>query len=161
MFRPEPGGRRQNKTEADQVRLHVLGQLTGLALGNADLHAREQAQAARLRADNLALQRTLEIRDRLRQVTSRGEGLEGIATALCELTDHPAGIEDAFGNLIAWAGPGRPDPLQTHRRNRARPDERAGEDPNGQRGRRLISVAQLAGSAGGRRLFATDHGRGS
>jgi sugar diacid utilization regulator len=140
-------GAHSKPTEADRVRLHVLGQLTGLGLGNVDLHAREQAQAAQLRADNLVLQRTLEIRDRLSQVTSRGEGLDGIATALCELTDHPAGIEDAFGNLIAWAGPGRPDP---HRKltgeSRARPAGRAGEDPEPLReDDRLISVAQLAG----------------
>jgi sugar diacid utilization regulator len=147
----------QNKpTEADQVRLHVLGQLTGLALGNAELHAREQAQAAQLRADNLALQRTLEIRDRLRQVTSRGEGLEGIATALYELTDHPAGIEDAFGNLIAWAGPGRPEPHGKHTgEHRARPPERAGEDPEPVReDDLLVSVAQLGGAPVGAVVLA-------
>jgi sugar diacid utilization regulator len=143
-------------TEADRVRLHVLGQLTGLALGNVDLHAREQAQAAQLRADNLVLQRTLEIRDRLSQVTSRGEGLEGIATALCELTDHPAGIEDAFGNLIAWAGPGRPDPhCKLTGEYRAHPAERAGEDPEPVReDDRLISVAQLAGAPVGAVVLA-------
>jgi len=150
-------GARNKPTEADQVRLYVLGQLTGLALGNADLHAREQVQAAQLRADNLVLQRTLEIRDRLRQVTSRDEGLEGIATALCELTDHPAGIEDAFGNLIAWAGPGRPDPQCKHTgQSRARPAaERAGEDPEPVRADdRLISVAQLAGAPVGAVVLA-------
>ncbi|MFY9888956.1 MAG: helix-turn-helix domain-containing protein [Streptosporangiaceae bacterium] len=149
-------GAQNMPTEADQVRLFVLGQLTGLALGNADLHAREQAEAARLRANNLALQRTLEIRDRLRQVTSRGEGLEGIATALCELTDHPAGIEDTFGNLIAWAGPGRPDPPCKHTGgHRARPAERAVEDPEPVREDDwLISVAQLAGAPVGAVVLA-------
>jgi sugar diacid utilization regulator len=148
-------GAEDKPTEADQVRLHMLGQLAGLALGNADLHAREQAQAAQLRADNLVLQRTLEIRDRLRQVTSRGEGLEGIATALCELTDHPAGIEDAFGNLIAWAGPGRPDPHCKHTGEYPAPAEGAGEDPEPVRADdRLISVAQLAGAPVGAVVLA-------
>ena len=27
-----------------------------------------------------------------------------------ELTGFPAAIEDRYGNLSAWAGPGRPDP---------------------------------------------------
>ena len=100
-----------------------------------------------MRANNLALQRTLEIRDRLGQVTSRCEGLEGIAAALCELTDHPAGIEDAFGNLIAWAGPGRPDPQRKRTgEHRARPAGQEGEDPEPVREDNwLISVAQLAG----------------
>jgi sugar diacid utilization regulator len=149
-------GAHKKPKEADRVRLHVLGQLTGLALGNADLHAREQAKTAQLRADNLVLQRTLEIRDRLRQVTSRGEGPEGIATALYELTDHAAGIEDAFGNLIAWAGPGRPDPHCKHTGEYpAPPAERAGEDPEPVRADdRLISVAQLAGAPVGAVVLA-------
>ncbi len=149
-------GARSKPAEADQVRLFLLGQLAGLALGNADLHAREQAQVARLRANNLALQRTLEIRDRLRQVTSRGEGPEGIAAALCELTDHSAGIEDAFGNLIAWAGPGRPDPYRGRDgEHRAHPAERAGEEPEAVReDSRLISVAELAGAPVGAVVLA-------
>jgi len=39
-----------------------------------------------------------------------GEGQDGIAGALHELTGCPVAIEDRYGNLRAWAGPSRPDP---------------------------------------------------
>ena len=91
--------------ESDRFLLQALAQQAGVALASARLHAGERAQAAELRAANLALRRSMEIHDRLTQVALRGEGQEGIARAVYELTDHPAGIEDSFGNLIAWAGP--------------------------------------------------------
>jgi DNA-binding PucR family transcriptional regulator len=114
-----------------QFLLNVLVQQTGVALGNARLHARELASAEReravadeVRASNLALeramtelahssaaaQRSLDIHNRLTTVASAGEGQEGIAHALHELTGLPVAIEDRHGNLSAWAGPGRPDP---------------------------------------------------
>ena len=86
-------------------------------MSNARLHARERATAAELAATNAALaqtvtslRRSMDIHDRLTQVAVSGEGQAGIAKALHELTGMPVAIEDRYGNLAAWAGPGRPDP---------------------------------------------------
>jgi sugar diacid utilization regulator len=136
-------------SESDRFLLQALAQQAGVALANAQLLARQRAQAAQLLAANLALRRSMEIHDRLTQVALRGEGQEGIAQAVYELTEHPVGIEDSFGNLIAWAGPGRPpDPYpkeQAERRDRLL---RAVMEATGpvRDGKRLISVARLAGA---------------
>jgi sugar diacid utilization regulator len=97
--------------------IQVIAQQTGVAVSNARLHARERATAAELAATNAALaqtvtslRRTMDIHDRLTQVAVSGEGQAGIAKALHELTGMPVVIEDRYGNLTAWAGPGRPDP---------------------------------------------------
>ena len=97
--------------------IQVIAQQTGVAVSNARLHARERATAAELAATNAALaqtvtslQRSMDIHDRLTQVAVSGEGQPGIAKALHELTGMPVAIEDRYGNLAAWAGPGRPDP---------------------------------------------------
>ena len=39
-----------------------------------------------------------------------GTGEQGIADALNDLTGHSVAIEDRFGNLRCWAGPGLPHP---------------------------------------------------
>jgi sugar diacid utilization regulator len=97
--------------------IQVIAQQTGVAVSNARLHARERATAAELAATNAALaqtvtslRRSMDIHDRLTQVAVSGEGQAGIAKALHELTGMPVAIEDRYGNLAAWAGPGRPDP---------------------------------------------------
>jgi sugar diacid utilization regulator len=97
--------------------VQVIAQQTGVAVSNARLHARERATAAELAATNAALaqtvtslRRSMDIHDRLTQVAVSGEGQPGIAKALHELTGMPVAIEDRYGNLTAWAGPGRPDP---------------------------------------------------
>ena len=97
--------------------VQVVAQQTGVAVSNARLHARERATAAELAATNEALaetvarlQRSMDIHQRLTRVAVSGEGQPGIARALHELTGMPVAIEDRYGNLTAWAGPGRPDP---------------------------------------------------
>jgi sugar diacid utilization regulator len=97
--------------------IQVIAQQTGVAVSNARLHARERATAAELAATNAALaetvttlQRSMDIHERLTRVAVSGEGQPGIAKALHELTSMPVAIEDRYGNLSAWAGPGRPDP---------------------------------------------------
>jgi sugar diacid utilization regulator len=97
--------------------VQVIAQQTGVAVSNARLHARERATAAEVAATNAvlaqtvaSLQRSMEIHDRLTRVAVSGEGQPGIAKALHELTGMPVAIEDRYGNLAAWAGPGRPDP---------------------------------------------------
>ncbi len=121
-----------------QFLLNVLAQQTGAALANARLHARERASAQRervsaerdraiaddLRSANLALeeamtqlaqsssavQRSLDIHDKLTAAASAGQGQNGIAHTLHQLTGLPVAIEDRHGNLTAWAGPDQPEP---------------------------------------------------
>jgi sugar diacid utilization regulator len=97
--------------------IQVIAQQTGVAVSNARLHARERATAAELAATNAALAETVaslrrsqDIHDRLTRVAVSGEGQQGIAKALHELTGMSVAIEDRYGNLSAWAGPGQPDP---------------------------------------------------
>jgi sugar diacid utilization regulator len=101
----------------DRFLIQILAQQTGVAVSNARLHAKERATAAELAGANAALagtvaslHRSMEIHDRLTSVAVSGEGQAGIAKALHELTGMPVAIEDRYGNLAAWAGPGQPDP---------------------------------------------------
>lgn len=102
---------------AEQFLLRVLAQQAGFALANAHLHARHRATAAALRAANEALETTVAtlelktaIHDRLTHVAVAGQGQEGIARALHDLTGYAVALEDRHGNLRVWAGPGQPDP---------------------------------------------------
>jgi DNA-binding PucR family transcriptional regulator len=101
----------------EQFLLRSLAQQAGGALANQRLHAQEQATAAelstlneRLRGTVGALQHSMNIHTRLTAVAVSGEGSEGIARAVHELTGLQVAIEDRYGNLQAWAGPNRPDP---------------------------------------------------
>ena len=100
-----------------QFLLGIFAQQTASALANARLYARLRTQAGELRDSNSALattvsalKRSMTIHDRLTRVAVAGEGEEGIARALHDLTGWPVAIEDRYGNLRAWEGPGRPDP---------------------------------------------------
>jgi sugar diacid utilization regulator len=52
----------------------------------------------------------MEVHQTLTRVALGGEGQNGIALAVHKLTGRSVAIEDRFGNLRSWAGPGRPDP---------------------------------------------------
>ncbi|MCD2192084.1 helix-turn-helix domain-containing protein [Actinomycetospora endophytica] len=98
--------------------LGALAQQTGAALADRRLHTRERATATaladlneRLRGTVGALRHSMDVHARLTAVAVSGEGPEGIARALHDLTGRPAAIEDRDGALLAWAGPGRPQPL--------------------------------------------------
>jgi sugar diacid utilization regulator len=134
--------------ESERFLLQVLAQQTGVALANARLHSREREQAEDLRLANLALVRSMEIHDRLTKVALGGEGQTGIAQAVHELTGRPVAIEDRFGNLLAWAGPGRPYPYpKAGPAQRDRLLDRAMTATGPVReGENLISVAALGGS---------------
>ena len=134
--------------ESERFLLQVLAQQAGVALANARLRSREREQAEEVRLANLALVRSMEIHDRLTKVALGGEGQAGIAQAVYELTDRPAAIEDRFGNLLAWAGPDRPDPYpKADPARRARLLDRAVTATGPvMEGERLISVAALGGS---------------
>jgi DNA-binding PucR family transcriptional regulator len=102
---------------AEQFLLRVLAQQIGIALASARLHAQQRRYAAELLDTNsrlaetvARLERSTAVHDRLNRVAVAGEGQEGIARALHELTGFVVAIEDRYGNLRAWAGPDRPDP---------------------------------------------------
>jgi len=104
-------------TGEQQFLAQVVAQQTGVAVSNARLHARERAIAAELAQTNAALQETvatlrrgMQIHERLTRVAAAGEGAAGLAEALHDLTGLAVAVEDRYGNLSAWAGPGRPDP---------------------------------------------------
>ncbi len=93
--------------------LRVLAQQIGTAIRNSRLHQFERTAAAELASVNSQLESTvqalaqrIEIHDRLTLAAVSGEGMEGIANAVHEVTGLPVIIEDRFGNLRAWAGPG-------------------------------------------------------
>lgn len=102
--------------------LTTLAQLTGAALVGAGLHRRERTITvelgelnARLEATNEQLEGVvtdLQQRQRIHEVLTRvaayGGGAAGIADAVHDLTALAVVAEDRFGNLLAWAGPGRP-----------------------------------------------------
>jgi sugar diacid utilization regulator len=101
----------------EQFLAQVVAQQTGVAVSNARLHTRERAIAGELAQANAALEETvatlrrgMQIHERLTQVEAAGEGAAGIAEALHDLTGLPVAVEDRYGNLSAWAGPGQPDP---------------------------------------------------
>src|SRR3984957_7449714 len=106
--------------EGERFLLQVLAQQAGVALANARLHSREREQAEELGVTNLALQRSMEIHDRLTKVALGSQGQQGIVEVVSELTGRTAAIEDRFGNLLAWAGPDQPDPTP-----RADPEQRS------------------------------------
>jgi len=101
----------------EQFLAQVVAQQTGVAVSNARLHARERAIAAELAQTNAMLEETvatlrrgMQIHERLTRVEASGQGATGIAEALHELTGLAVAVEDRYGNLSAWAGPGQPDP---------------------------------------------------
>jgi sugar diacid utilization regulator len=111
----------------EQFLLQMLTQQTGVALGNARLHSQQRRQAVELLdinnrlADTVAaLERSTAIHDTLTGVAVAGEGQDGIAKAIHELTGFSVAVEDRYGNLRAWAGPNRPDPYR-----KESPDRRA------------------------------------
>lgn len=100
-----------------QFLAQVMAQQTGVAVSNAQLHARERATALELARTNEALQDTvatlrrgMQIHERLTRVAAAGEGSAGIADALHGLTGLPVAVEERYGNLSAWAGPGKLSP---------------------------------------------------
>ena len=102
--------------------LTTLAQLTGAALVSAGLHRRDRTSTAELGDLNARLESTngqlaaavtdLQQRQRIHEVLTRvaasGGGAAGIADAVYDLTGLAVAVEDRFGNLLAWAGPGRP-----------------------------------------------------
>jgi DNA-binding PucR family transcriptional regulator len=102
--------------------LKALAQQTAAAMTGAALFEREHDQQLRLlhlieerdeTIEDLArvvsdLKRHERIHEALIALSAAGTGEAGIAAKLHELTSLPVGVEDAFGNLRAWAGTTEP-----------------------------------------------------
>jgi sugar diacid utilization regulator len=108
-------------TENEKPLLTALAQQTSAALADADHQRREREYAAELRKlgeEKAAiharltseLRRQRMIHEVLARVSRSRDGEAGIARTLHGLTGLPVAVEDRFGNLRAWAGPGQPDP---------------------------------------------------
>jgi DNA-binding PucR family transcriptional regulator len=90
--------------------LTALTQQCGIALMNARLRATAAATNEALERSVETLQRSMVVHETLTRVAASSEGLEDIARALRELTGFPVCIEDRYGNLRVWQGPGQPQP---------------------------------------------------
>jgi sugar diacid utilization regulator/DNA-binding CsgD family transcriptional regulator len=144
-------------TESHRDEIQALAKAAGTALESAADHVSEQAAAAELRAANQVLRRRTEIHDRLTQVALRGEGYEGLATAVYALTGHAAAVEDSGGNLMARAGPGELPAAQPERRADLLAQATAARGPIRADGC-LVSVALLAGTPVGKVKLADPDG---
>jgi sugar diacid utilization regulator len=140
-------GAEQAPADGERFLLQVLAQQTGVALANVRLLTREREQAAELRAANLALARSMKVHQTLTRVALAGEGQDGIALAVYQLTGRAVAIEDRFGNLRAWAGPSPPAPYPkaaADQRERFLDRIRSASRPL-RSNERLFSVAALGG----------------
>lgn len=95
----------------------ILAEYTSAALTNAELQKRvrvRSAEVCRLYEERNAIRDRLErqriTHEVLTRVASSEQDETGLVRALFELTGRAAAAEDLFGNLLAWAGPGCPDP---------------------------------------------------
>lgn len=138
--------------------LTTLAQLTGAALVSAGLHRRDRTSTVELGDLNARLESTngqlaaavtdLQQRQRIHEVLTRvaafGGGAAGIADAVYDLTGLAVAVEDRFGNLLAWAGPGRPRTYpRPQPRNRAELLTRVRRSGRAMRHRdRIVAVAQ-------------------
>ncbi|MBV9321314.1 MAG: helix-turn-helix domain-containing protein, partial [Mycobacterium sp.] len=109
--------------------LTILAQQAGAALAYDAMHERDIGAAGQLAQANTDLQETnrelsatisrLQRQTNMHEVLSAavaaGMGEQGIADALYDLTALPVGLEDRFGNLRCWAGPGQPRPYPKQR----------------------------------------------
>ncbi|MET7685937.1 helix-turn-helix domain-containing protein [Streptomyces sp. NPDC005423] len=115
---------RSRPSEAEQSLLAKLVRHTAAALSVAFAYRRQREEALelhRLRDERTTLQRQLisvvaELRYQravhalMADVAASGGGEEAITRTLHTLTGLPALVEDRFGRLRSWTGPGRPDP---------------------------------------------------
>lgn len=104
--------------------LSTLARLTTAALSLASARRRQRDDAqelSRLRGQRTAalgqldalrteIQQQLIVHEALARVADLGGGEGALTQELYALTGLPALVEDRFGNLRSWAGPGRPTP---------------------------------------------------
>ncbi|MFI6357392.1 PucR family transcriptional regulator [Streptomyces sp. NPDC050743] len=111
-------------TKAERLLLATLVRHTAAALSVAFAHRRRREDALelhRLREERTVLQRKLisvvaelgyerAVHALMADVAASGGGEEAVTRALHGLTGLPALVEDRFGRLRSWTGPGRPVP---------------------------------------------------
>ncbi|MDX2563000.1 helix-turn-helix domain-containing protein [Streptomyces sp. TX20-6-3] len=111
-------------TGAQRSLLATLVWHTAAALSVAFAQRRRREDALelhRVREERATLQRQLisvaaelvnqrAVHALMADIAASGGGEEAVTRALHELTGLPALVEDRFGRLKAWSGPGRPDP---------------------------------------------------
>ncbi|MGA5148917.1 PucR family transcriptional regulator [Streptomyces griseoincarnatus] len=116
---------RSRPTRAQHFLLAMLVRLTAAALSVAVAHRRRQEDALelhRLRQERATLQQRLislavearcqrAVHETLAEAAASGGGEEAVTGALHELTGFAVLVEDRFGRLRSWTGPGRPDSL--------------------------------------------------
>jgi sugar diacid utilization regulator len=142
----------------EQYLLGTLAQQTGAALNSARLSRHERRNTAELRSLNdrlkelneqlttavSGLERRRRAYERITAVAASGAGEAGICSTLHDLTGLPVAVEDNFGNLMEWCGPGRPTPYprtSPRRRSELLTAARRSGRPIRQRDR-LIALAQ-------------------
>nr|WP_260618263.1 helix-turn-helix domain-containing protein [Streptomyces sp. WAC07149] len=115
---------RSRPSEAERSLLATLVRHTAAALSVASTHRRRREDALELhllREERTALQEQLvavaaelgyqrAVHALMADVAASGGGEEAVTRALYELTGLPALVEDRFGRLRSWTGPGRPEP---------------------------------------------------
>ncbi|MGV9420116.1 PucR family transcriptional regulator [Streptomyces sp. NPDC003674] len=115
---------RSRPTRAERSLLATFVRQTAAALSVAFAQRRRREDALelrRLRDERTALQRRLisvvaelgyerAVHALMADVAASGGGEEAVTRALHRLTGLPALVEDRFGRLRTWTGPGRPDP---------------------------------------------------
>ncbi|KUO06391.1 transcriptional regulator [Streptomyces sp. DSM 15324] len=115
---------RSRPTRAERSLLAMLVRHTAAAMSVAFAHRRRREDARelhRLREERTALQRQLisavaelgyerAVHALMADVAASGGGEEAVTRALYGLTGLPALVEDRFGRLRCWTGPGRPVP---------------------------------------------------
>ncbi|MCW8095793.1 PucR family transcriptional regulator [Streptomyces tauricus] len=115
---------RSRPTGAQLSLLATLVRLTAAALSVAFAQRRRHEDALELRQvreERATLRRQLisvvaelgsqrAVHTLMADIAASGGGEEAVTRALHELTGLPALVEDRFGRLKAWSGPGRPDP---------------------------------------------------
>ncbi|MFD7818579.1 PucR family transcriptional regulator [Streptomyces sp. NPDC059785] len=115
---------RSRPTRIEQSLLAMLVRHTAAALSVASAHRRRREdalEARRLREERTALQHKLisvraelgyerAVHALMADVAASGGGEEAVTRALHGLTGLPALVEDRFGRLRSWTGPGRPVP---------------------------------------------------
>jgi sugar diacid utilization regulator len=181
----EPSGflvvRAQSSPSQDELfLLKALGRQMAAALANASLHRREREQAVQLQRVNAELSASVtqlrqqtSVHEMLTSVSASGAGEPGIARALHQLTGLSVAMEDRFGNLRAWAGPGRPEPYpKPSVRQREEMLRRVAAAPHPVRVKdRLVSLVKPrhevlgvlalvdpSSAAGGHEMFALEYG---
>ncbi len=143
----------------DQTQLlTILAQQTGAALAHAATHVRDACNAAQLKKSNAdlavanrelaatvaRLQRQTKVHEALSTTLAGGTGEQGIADALNELTGCSVAVEDRFGNLLCWAGPGLPQPYPKQRADQRELvlHELAAQNGRARIGRRVLTLIQ-------------------